>query len=176
MLSIEHVKATFFIVGKQAQANPAVVKRIVSEGHSIGNHSWSHPEFQKLNDEESSQEINMTENLLFELSGKRTALFRPPYGFITGDQVQYLGEKGYKVIGWDVVTYDWRELSKDEIANNIESNVENGSIILQHCAGGNWNHLRGTVEAIPIVIKDLKMKGYKLVTIPELLNIAETKM
>lgn len=74
------------------------------------------------------------------------------------------------------MTYDWRELSKDDIVNNIESNVENGSIILQHCAGGNWNHLRGTVEAIPIVIKDLKMKGYKLVTIPELLNIAETKM
>lgn len=91
VLSMEHVKATFFIVGKQAQANPAVVKRIVSEGHSIGNHSWSHPEFQKLNDEESSQEINRTEKLLFELTGKKTALFRPPYGFITEDQVQYLG-------------------------------------------------------------------------------------
>ena len=175
ILSKENVKATFFVVGELSQANPNVLKRIVEEKHAIGNHSWTHPNFEKLNDEDSNKEIELTEQKVFEITGKKMALFRPPYGLVTEKQVQILSQQGYKVIGWNVDPSDYKDLVKEDIIKAIEDKTHNGSIILEHSAGGDWTKMQGIIEALPIVIEDLKRKGYTFKTIPELLNIPEIK-
>ena len=171
----ENVKATFFVVGELAQANPDVLKRIVKENHALGNHSWTHPNFQKLNDEDSNKEVMLTEQKVLEITNRKMALFRPPYGLVTEKQIQILRQQGYKVIGWNVDACDYKGLSKENIIKAIENKTQNGSIILEHSAGGNWTKMQGIIEALPIVIEDLKKKGYTFKTIPELLNIPEIK-
>ncbi|WP_233277381.1 polysaccharide deacetylase family protein [Paenibacillus durus] len=169
------VKATFFIVGRRAAKHPALVRRIVSEGHSIGNHSYNHPQFTKLSLRQFRSQIMRAENIINKIAGFRPRLIRPPYGEITEQQLKWAEAQGYKLVNWNVDSLDWKGLSSQQVKHNILSRAGKGSIILQHGGGGVGSNLKGTIEALPDVIESLRRKGYTFVTVPEMLNVPEQK-
>ncbi len=118
--------ATFFCLGKNVEAHPEIFARIKSEGHSIGNHTWDHPDGWKTHD------ISYLKNVLKasqQISGK---LFRPPYGRITPAQVNAI-KKRYLPVMWSVLSADFdKSISKEQCLDNVLNNVENGSIIVFH--------------------------------------------
>lgn len=163
------VKATFFIVGKQAQRFPEMVQRIVNEGHAIGNHSWDHPRLPTLSADKVRQEAQSTETEIQRITGRRTDLFRPPYGLTTPEDIRILHDLGFRVIDWSVDTTDWKGESANTILSLVNKEISPGGIILQHCMAGRQGELNGTIEALPRIIDDLRGKGYEFVTVPTLL-------
>jgi peptidoglycan/xylan/chitin deacetylase (PgdA/CDA1 family) len=173
ILDILHEKkapATFFIVGKEAKMFPEVLKRIVSEGHDIGNHTWDHPNFHYLNTSQVKQEIQKAEDEIQRITGKRTNLFRPPYGITTIEDIREIHNLGYRVIDWSVDTVDWKGTSAREILTLVNQEVSPGGIIVQHCMAGKKGELDGTVKALPQIIDRLRAQGYELVTVHTLLG------
>ena len=171
VLKREGVKATFFCVGNRIEAHPDVMRRIVAEGHVVGNHSYSHANLPKLSDERFREEIRKTDRLIRQYTGYTPSFVRPPYGNITAEQIKWLASQKRKIVGWNVDSLDWKSLSREEVATNILAHVKPGSIILQHSAGGTGEDLTGTVEALPEVIAKLRKDGVRFVTIDRMLGI-----
>ena len=155
------VKATFFVLGKNVSGNEDLVKRIKSEGHVVGNHSWSHPILSQLSLDEAKKQITDTEDVLTKVLGSSSKLMRPPYGAITDDIRNSLD---LSFIMWDVDSLDWKSKNEAAILTEIQREVKNGSIILMHDIHAE------TVNALPKVIDYLKGQGYDFVTVPEMLN------
>ncbi|WP_281944181.1 polysaccharide deacetylase family protein [Paenibacillus tyrfis] len=166
------VRATFFLVGAQAEKHPEMVKRIVREGHVIGNHSYSHKLFTKLSDDLFQSQVLQTQQTLKRLIGYSPRLLRPPYGEISESQLLWASEHGYRIVNWNVDSLDWKQLGQEKVVSNILTNVKPGSIILQHSGGGPGQDLNGTVKALPTVIQTLKSRNLKIVTLPELLQVS----
>lgn len=171
-LKKEGVKATFFVVGNRVEAHPDIVRRMVQEGHVIGNHSYSHANLPKLSNSAFREEITKTDSLIRTYTGYTPHLVRPPYGNIDEDQIRWLSSQHKKIVNWNVDSLDWKGLSTEQVATNVLAHVHPGSIVLQHAAGGAGEDLSGTVNAIPELIKKLREDGVKLVTVPELLDIS----
>jgi peptidoglycan/xylan/chitin deacetylase (PgdA/CDA1 family) len=141
-----NLKATFFVVGKNCQKFPQILKEIVKEGHSIGNHSFSHSikfffDFKR--------EIERTNQIIKEITGIETKIFRPPYGFLHPLLKNYLLKNGYKILFWDVDSRDWRGKIDQKIFQKIKPN----SILLFH------DYLE-TSLALPKILEDLKRKSF----------------
>jgi peptidoglycan/xylan/chitin deacetylase (PgdA/CDA1 family) len=120
-----NLKATFFVVGKNCQKFPQILKEIVKEGHLIGNHSFSHSikffvDFKR--------EIERTREIIKEITGIETKIFRPPYGFLHPLLKNYLLKNGYKILLWDVDSKDW----KGKIDQKIFQKIKPNSILLFH--------------------------------------------
>lgn len=170
------VKATFFLVGERAEAHPEIVERIVKEGHEIANHTWDHPKMTEIPVEEVRDQINQTEKKLHEITGHATRMYRPPYGFQNEELVKVMGDLNYSIIIWSQDSLDWKDLTSEEVADNILSDITPGAIILQHSAGGmagEEDGLMRTVDALDKVIPKLQDDGTEFVTVSELLNIRE---
>jgi peptidoglycan/xylan/chitin deacetylase (PgdA/CDA1 family) len=165
------VKATFFVVGNRAEAHPDIMKRIVAEGHAIGNHSYSHANLPKLTDTEFRNQIQKTDTIIRRFTGYTSNIVRAPYGNINEPQIQWLVSQQKKIINWNVDSLDWKGLNAEQVITNVLGHVQPGSIILQHAAGGTNEDLSGTIEALPKIINQLQADGVKLVTVPELCNI-----
>lgn len=170
ILSQNKVKATFFIVGQRAQKHPEMVKRIIQEGHAIGNHTWDHPDLNRLNPLQIRTEVAQTDNILYSITGHHTNIFRPPYGIAHHRIINELAGMGYKVIDWSVDTRDWAGTPPDKIMAYVKKEIKPGGIILEHCAGGKKEKLDNTVKALPQIISYLKGQGYTFVTVPQLLG------
>ncbi|MDQ0417523.1 peptidoglycan/xylan/chitin deacetylase (PgdA/CDA1 family) [Croceifilum oryzae] len=170
ILKKEKVPATFFVCGNNVEAHPDVVKRIDQEGHSVGNHSWNHPDLSKKDQATVSQQISKTNDVIKNVIGKTPTLFRPPYGAhkggIVDNEVQQLN---MKLILWSVDTRDWDHKSKDQIMEAYNKEFKPGGIILQHSSGNEG--LKETVKALPEMIHDLKSKGYEFVTVDKMIGI-----
>jgi peptidoglycan/xylan/chitin deacetylase (PgdA/CDA1 family) len=173
VLKREGVKATFFCVGNRIEKHPDVMRRIVAEGHVVGNHSYSHANLPKLSDEKFREEIRKTDELIRKFTGYTPSFVRAPYGNITEEQIKWLASQKRKIVGWNVDSLDWKSLSRDEVATNILAHVKPGAIILQHSAGGTGEDLTGTVEALPEVIRKLRADGVEFVTVARLLGIPQ---
>jgi len=164
------VQATFFVVGQRVEKYPEVMRRIVQEGHVVGNHSYSHANLPKLSDADFRSQITRTDELIRQYTGYVPSYIRPPYGNINEEQLKWFAGQHRKVVNWNVDSLDWKGLTKDEVAANILDHVKPGAIILQHSGGGVGAELTGTVEALPIVIAKLREQGYRMTTIPRLLG------
>lgn len=173
VLKREGVKATFFCVGNRIEKHPDVMRRIVAEGHVVGNHSYSHANLPKLSDEKFREEIRKTDELIRKFTGYTPSFVRAPYGNITEEQIKWLASQKRKIVGWNVDSLDWKSLSRDEVATNILAHVKPGAIILQHSAGGVGEDLTGTVEALPEVIRKLRADGVEFVTVARMLGIPQ---
>jgi peptidoglycan/xylan/chitin deacetylase (PgdA/CDA1 family) len=159
-----HIKLTFFVLGECVQQNPAVLQREVAEGHEIGNHSWSHPNLAKLSDEAVRSQLQRTEYIIVKTAGVKPKLMRPPYGELTKRQRVWVNHDfGYKVILWDVDPLDWKRPGPSVVARRIIAGARPGSIILSH------DIHPPTIEAMPQVFDALLAKGFKFVTVSELL-------
>ncbi|NOV02274.1 polysaccharide deacetylase family protein [Paenibacillus sp. LMG 31457] len=170
ILKKEQVKATFFLIGEHAKQHPQMVKRIVDEGHAVGNHSWDHPNLVQADADKIRSEITSTDDEIKRITGKEPTLFRAPYGAVSSPVLEIASSTGHQLIGWSVDTLDWDGKSVVDILSNVRKEVRPGAIVLQHSAGGKKGNLNNTVEALPQIIAYLKQKGYALVTVPELIS------
>ncbi|MNO54425.1 Peptidoglycan-N-acetylglucosamine deacetylase [compost metagenome] len=170
-----NVKATFFVVGSRAKKHPDLVKRMIRDGHAIGNHSYNHPQFVKLEMNDFRTQIIRTENIIQTLAGYKPRLIRPPYGDISEKQLKWAKNHGYTLVNWNVDSLDWKGLSKNQVRNNILAHVGRGAIILQHGGGGPGSNLQGTIQALPEVITIMRKRGYTFVTVPQLLQVSKSK-
>jgi peptidoglycan/xylan/chitin deacetylase (PgdA/CDA1 family) len=167
LLAAHHIKATFFVVGENAAAHPEILARIVREGHEIGNHSWSHPNFAKMSDEAVRRELRKTDDAIFAGSGIHPTLMRPPYGSITARQKRWIHEEfGYRTILWEVDPLDWKRPGPSVVSNRILRETRNGAIVLSH------DIHPGTIAAMPATFTALQEKGFKFVTVSELIAMA----
>ncbi|MBY9082091.1 polysaccharide deacetylase family protein [Paenibacillus sp. HN-1] len=170
-----NVKATFFLVGSRSAKHPALVRRIVREGHSIGNHSYSHPQFRKLNLQGFRKQIKRSEDTIAGIVGIRPRLIRPPYGDITEQQLRWAAANGYTLVNWNVDSEDWKGISAEQIKANVLPHAGRGAIILQHGGGGKGSDLRGTIQALPDIINTLRQRGYTFVTVPQMLHLSQSR-
>jgi peptidoglycan-N-acetylglucosamine deacetylase len=167
LLAARHLKATFFVVGQNAADHPEILKRAVREGHEIGNHSWSHPNLGKMSDDAVRRELQKTDDAIAAAIGKRPTLMRPPYGSITARQKKWIHDEfGYRIIIWDVDPLDWKRPGPSVVTARILKETKAGSIVLSH------DIHPPTIEAMPATFDQLMKKGFKSVTVTELLAMA----
>lgn len=163
-LKKRNIKATFFLVGQCAAEYPDIVKRMVEEGHEVANHSWSHPALTKLGAEGVRKQMENTNEAIRKASGVTPTLMRPPYGATsTALNRRFAEEYGMKVILWSVDPLDWKYRNATKVHNAIVQNVHPGAIILSHDIHAS------TVAAMPGTFDALLAKGYKFVTVSDLL-------
>ncbi len=167
LLAARHIKATFFVIGENVAEHPEIVERAAREGHEIGNHSWSHPNFGKMSEESVRSQLRRTDDAIKNATGKRPTLMRPPYGSITDREKHWIHDEfGYQIILWDVDPYDWRRPGPAVVRNRILKETQPGSIVLSH-------HIHpGTIEAMPSTFDALEAKGFRFVTVSELIQMA----
>src|SRR5260221_3269725 len=170
ILKQRNIKAPFLVIGKNAERNPAIVKRILAEGHEIGNHSWTHPQLSKLSDDRVTEEINKTQNAIKEASGYTPVLMRPPYGAITARQKDWIEKQfGLSVIIWSVDPFDWKRPEASVIEQRILAGARPGAIVLSH------DIHKQTVDAMPATLDALAAKGFKFVTVSQLIAMNKPK-
>ncbi len=162
------VPATFFVIGNRVAEFPEMARRIVEEGHVIGNHTYSHPELTKAAGGKLLKELSSTDRELETVGLGPTRYFRPPYGAASPSLVEESANLGYRVAMWSVDSLDWRGLSKSEVKNNVLAQVTPGSVILLHSAGGPGEDLSGSVAAVPDIIDTLRAQGYRFATLDEM--------
>jgi peptidoglycan/xylan/chitin deacetylase (PgdA/CDA1 family) len=172
VLKKKNVTATFFAVGTRSLKHPDLLRRIQREGHDVGNHSYSHPDFSKLPLDEVKRQITRAETIISNIIGYKPKLVRPPYGEIIPEQLEWAKQQGYTVVNWDVDSQDWRQLSANKVFRNVTTTVRPGSIILMHAGGGEGQSLAGTVNALPRIIDWLREHKYEPVGLTELLGIS----
>lgn len=164
MLKARGIRATFFLIGQNAAEYPDIVRRIAAEGHEIGNHSWSHPQLTKLSPAALREEIDRTSSTIAEIIGKPLLVMRPPYGATSAYINHWMNhEFGMKVILWSVDPLDWKYRNSARVERRILAGAKPGAIILSHDIHAT------TVAAMPEVFDSLLAKGYKLVTVSELI-------
>jgi peptidoglycan/xylan/chitin deacetylase (PgdA/CDA1 family) len=166
LLAAHHIKATFFVIGENVAEHPEIVERAAREGHEIANHSWSHPNFGKMSDEGVRRQLSRTDDAIKNATGVRPTLLRPPYGSITARQKRWIHDEfGYQIILWDVDPYDWKRPGPSVVCNRILKETRPGSIVLSH------DIHPGTIEAMPSTFDQLQAKGFKFVTVSELIRM-----
>lgn len=190
-----HVPACFFVVGKQAEENPGLVRREYAEGHEIGNHSWSHPDMFRLSPALQRLQLDVTQRVIQAITGHSTTLFRPPYGGDvepqTGREVEPMElavQRGYITVGEKNDPQDWRlyeyragteaqdfsrPRSYEEIVQSVVVNRDEGSIVLLHDAGGDRSR---TIAALPEIITKLRALGYTFTTVSDLRGLPREKL
>jgi peptidoglycan/xylan/chitin deacetylase (PgdA/CDA1 family) len=168
LLAERHMKVTFFVVGQCVAENPEILKRAAREGHEIANHSWSHPNLGKMGDEAVRNELRKTDDAIKAAIGVRPTLMRPPYGSLTARQKNWIHDEfGYRIIIWDVDPLDWKRPGANVVRERIVRETRPGSIILSH------DIHPPTIEAMPSTFDELQAKGFKFVTVSELLSMAK---
>ena len=168
LLAAHHIKATFFVIGENVAEHPEILQRAIREGHEVGNHSWSHPNFAKMSDESVRRQLKMTDDGITKACGVRPTLMRPPYGSLTQRQKRWIHEEfGYRTILWDVDPLDWKRPGAKVVKNRIVAQTRAGSIVLSH------DIHPGTIEAMPETLNELEAKGFKFVTVSELIAMAK---
>jgi peptidoglycan/xylan/chitin deacetylase (PgdA/CDA1 family) len=164
ILKERDIKATFFMIGENAARYPEIVKRVLAEGHEIGNHSWSHPLLSKMTDDEVRQQIQSTQDAIVQACGYTPKLLRPPYGGFTTRQRRWANDIfGVKIIFWDVDPLDWKIHDSAHVKAVILKDTKPGSIILSH------DIHKTTVDAMPETLDTLLANGFKFVTVSQLI-------
>ncbi|GGE69813.1 polysaccharide deacetylase family sporulation protein PdaB [Priestia taiwanensis] len=169
VLKEHQAKATFFVVGEYAKMHPEIIKREIADGHEVGNHTFTHIDILKVSTSKLKKEIEKTERIIYREGEPELKLFRPPLGNISWPLVKMMEEKNYKVVlwSWHQDTRDWAGRGAGSMATQVLTNLRNGDIILFHDAGGDRTP---TVQALKMILPKLKERGYKCVTVSELLK------
>ena len=164
MLKERGIKATFFVLGQCVSSSPEVVHRAAAEGHEIANHSWDHKALTKGGAAGLATEVNPTNAAIEQAGAKKPTLIRPPYGATNATVTKRLNEEyGLKVILWDVDPLDWKVRNSAHVTSEILKHTQPGSIILAHDIHPT------TIDAMPATLDALLKKGFKFVTVSELI-------
>jgi len=162
-LKKQDVKVTFFMVGDWIEKNPDAVKKIHEAGHEIANHSYNHPHVNNLSLEENKQQIQKCSDLIKNITGEGTKLYRGPYGEYNNTVIEAAEALEHKTIQWSIDTLDYKGLTGEQMWERIEPKLENGSIILMH------NGTENTALSLNEIITKIKDKGFIPVTVSELI-------
>ena len=163
-----NVKATFFMVGSNADYYPHLVERVLAEGHEIGNHTYNHYHTVNMKSEELTRDILACAEALARFrGGKAPKLFRPPEGVFNEDIKALCKQEGYTIVMWSVDTRDWAHTPIPDIVAGVRANVQDGAIILMHDFIGKKSP---TPAALRQIIPMLQRSGYEFVTISRLLE------
>jgi peptidoglycan/xylan/chitin deacetylase (PgdA/CDA1 family) len=166
LLAQYQATATFFVIGKHIHGNESLLKQIVAEGHSIGNHSYSHSFFIDFKNVQGfKDELNQTAELVFNIIGKKMKLFRPPYGVTTPNLAKAAKLLDYRLIGWNIRSLDTTNDTVDVITQRVQSQIKSGAIILLHDTSNK------TIQVLERTLSFAQQQGYKIVSIERLLNI-----
>ena len=172
LLKKNNIKATFFVVGRQAERYPQLLKQTVADGHALGNHTWSH-QYHMFNRAAAAREIDKTAELVYKTTGVKTTLFRPPGGYLNNGLAAYAHQKKYAVVMWSADSLDWRYRLPTALIDRVVREASAGGIVLMHDGGGDRSK---TVQALPEVIARLRQRGYKFVTVPELMEMEDKQL
>jgi peptidoglycan-N-acetylglucosamine deacetylase len=170
ILKQRNVKATFFVVGRNAATYPHIMRRIAAEGHEIANHTYTHGDITKMSDAALRKELNDSLAAIQNaVPGYRPVLFRPPYGAIN-DRTRNLitREFGYPSIMWSVDPQDWKRPGVSVVTSRIVNATNSGAIILVH------DIHPPSIDAMPSTIDQLLQRGFKFVTTTQLINLERT--
>ncbi|TAN36895.1 MAG: polysaccharide deacetylase family protein [Verrucomicrobia bacterium] len=171
VLAKENVHATFMLIGANAVKHPDIVQQIAAAGHAIGNHSYSHPRFDRSSPNTIREEITKNDVLLEKLTGAKPLLMRPPYGLYGPDYFEICRATGHVIGGWSASAGDWNPHTPQELTGALLDQLAPGAIFLLH-DGKETNdgpHRVASVQAVAQLIPQVKARGYRFVTIPELL-------
>ncbi|MEY9092338.1 NUDIX hydrolase N-terminal domain-containing protein [Paenibacillus sp. RC84] len=150
------ITCTFFLMGERVREHPHIVKRILDEGHAIGNHTYTHPYMVLLNEKELNEELSRTDEAIRDAVGFAPVLFRPPYGLLNQGDIDLVRARGYEIMMWseEFEMFDWSFPGVDNMVRLIEEKTEAGSIILLHDGGGNREETVRTVEkVVPLLLE-----------------------
>jgi len=170
------VPGTFFIIGVNGQTHPELLRREVDEGHEIGNHTFSHPNISTISATQFQLELSATKHLLATAVGRHSLLFRPPYAVDAEPEtieqvrpIELAAAQGYLVVGMQIDPDDWKHPGVDEIVRRTVEEAEHGegNMILLHDSGGDRTQ---TVQAIPRIVEELRKRGFRFVSVSELLG------
>ncbi len=168
ILKQRNVKATFYVVGTNAKAYPHILKRMVQEGHEVANHTWSHPYLTKLSQSSVRKELDSTRDAIIQATGIPPVSYRPPYGAINSSLKSWIhSEYGYPTIMWSVDPLDWQKPGSGKVADRLVNGAHKGAILLAH------DIHRGTIDAIPSTVDRLIQKGYRFVTVSQLIGLEQ---
>ncbi len=159
---------TFFLSGPWAKENSEIVKRIDTLGMEVASHGWKHVNYSEYDEAFVKEQILMTHEVLLDITGKEPNLLRTPNGDFDKETLEIAHSLGYSVIQWDTDSKDWMRPGADKIVNNVLSKTFPGDIILLHASDSALQ----TIDALPRIIDGLNEKGYKIVTVTQLLENA----
>ncbi|MGL5206175.1 MAG: polysaccharide deacetylase family protein [Acidaminococcaceae bacterium] len=170
ILKKKNVPATFFVVGENALAQPELVLRIKADGHLIGTHTQHHKDLLRLDKQEMRSEMTMGIESIRKITGESTQFIRPPHGFKDYEVIEQAESLGLKVVNWDIIPRDWTNPGTEKIVSRVVENVKPGSVVLLHDGDSpaNSGSREQTVQALPMIIDQLRAEGYSFVTIAEL--------
>lgn len=164
MLRERNIRATFYVIGRNVDLYPNVLRRTVSEGHEIGNHTYNHPILSKLGDSTVRDELTKCRDAVARAAGVQPRTLRPPYGALLQRQREWIHrELNYPTIMWSVDPLDWKRPGASVVTSRILSNTTPGAIVLAHDLHAS------TVDAMPATLDGLLRKGFKFVTVSQLL-------
>lgn len=162
ILKENNVGGTFFLVGFWSEKYADKIKEIDEAGLDIGTHSNTHPKMSTLSSSQMESELEISSNLITNVTGKKVRFFRPPYGDYNDELIVTADKLGLQTIQWSVDSLDWKGLSCDQMMTRIKAGVHNGAIILFH---NNSDHI---VESLPHIINYLRSEGYSMVKLSDL--------
>jgi len=165
----EHgVRATFFLTGEWVEGHPKLSRRIVHDGHEVGNHSYDHPDMTRLSLEDIRSQICEAEASIYRVTGEAgIPLFRLPFGAYNKQVLEILGDMGFDYsVHWSIGTLGWHQKAAEFIVNRILKKVMKGDIIHMQVLG------QGTADALELLIPELKQQGYELVTVGSMLPVS----
>ncbi len=161
ILKKHDVTATFFLVGKQIEKHPELLKEIVAAGFEVGGHTYSHRNLKKMSRSEIMWELEKTRLLIREHTSMKVFIFRPPGGQIDEDIKKSVGKFGYKTVMWDVFPKDHEHLTSEEVLNRVLKGSASGGIVLLHSGKS------ATIDALEKIIPQMKSRGFAFVTATE---------
>lgn len=167
VLKAEKVPATFFVTGHYLKSAPDLVKRMATEGHTIGNHTWSHPDLTKVSDEKLKDELEKVRAMTEKITGDKHMMYlRPPRGIFSERTLKVAKEEGYVHVFWSLAFVDWqvdRQRGWQYAYDNIMQQIHPGAILLLHTVS------KDNAEALKKAIQDLKAKGYEFKSLDDLM-------
>ncbi len=170
VLRDKKVQATFFVCGANVERYPDIVKRIVRDGHTLGNHTYSHPALAFRTPSQIANQVDRTQSAIENAVGIRADVFRPPYGIRWPGLMGVLRKRGLKLIMWSATGYDWK-CGSEEIARLALNEIQPGSIILLHDGRNTLPpdqiDCTGTVKALPVIIDKAREAGFEFVSLSE---------
>ena len=155
------VKASFFVLGTNAESNKDMIERMFEEGHLIGNHTYNHVQLTTLTVDKACDEINKTNNLIYDITGKKVKYIRPPFG-VWSEDLECMNNM--TTVMWNVDPLDWSIQNTNKVVKHVLKNVTDGSIILLHDTYGT------SVDAALKIVDELKKQGYEFVTIDKMVE------
>jgi len=160
-----NVRATFFLVGNRVNGGKGLIRRMVNEGHEVGNHTFSHPDLRKLSDADVTAQLVRTNRLIAGITGKNPEVMRPPYGAFNSRVTGLAKQQGLALILWSPSPVDWKYRNANYICDYILKNVKAGHTLLLHDTYP--TSVDGFLRALPVLIE----RGYKFVTVSELVDL-----